>query len=295
MLVWFSIVKKSNNGYGRMSSLKRVFLSFFVITFLGFTSQVKATDLSWDMDSNGNIDALTDGLLLLRYTFGLRGNDLASGAVSTDSPLSPSAVETRIESMLPIADIDGSGEIDALTDGLIILRYLFDIKDESLISGVVADNANRSSLLEISQHLIDHMPGIHTGGLPNSLIINEAVSSNSSFDEWVAEVDKIKEFTDNRIPFLTNHFLNYFSIGGTHNLTLNINNTEAGSVQLNSLTLSYSSWQGEYFDNIPISIEAIPNEGYVFSHWDGVTGESSAALTISMTADMTIQAVFVAE
>ena len=183
MIIWFSIVKKLNNRYGRMSSLKRVFLSCFVITFLGFTSQVKATDLSWDMDSNGNIDALTDGLLLLRYTFGLRGNDLASGAVSTDSPLSPSAVETRIESMLPIADIDGSGEIDALTDGLIILRYLFDIKDESLISGVVADNATRSSLLEISQHLIDHMPGIHTGGLPNSLIINEAVSSNSSFED----------------------------------------------------------------------------------------------------------------
>ena len=166
-----------------MSSLKRVFLSCFVIIFLGFTSQVKATDLSWDVDSDGNIDALTDGLLLLRYTFGLRGNDLASGAVSTDSPLSLSAVETRIELTLPIADIDGSGEIDALTDGLIILRYLFDINDDSLISGVVADNATRSSLLEISQHLIDHMPGIHTGGLPNSLIINEAVSSNSSFED----------------------------------------------------------------------------------------------------------------
>jgi hypothetical protein len=76
---------------------------------------------------------------------------------------------------------------------------------------------------------------------------------------------------------------------------LEINNTEAGSVQLNSLTLSDSSWQGEYYDNIPISIEAIANEGYVFSHWDGDTGESSAALTISMTADMTIQAVFIAQ
>ena len=107
----------------------------------------------------------------------------------------------------------------------------------------------------------------------------------------MAEVDKIKEFTDNRIPYLTNHF----GIDGTHNLTLNINNTEAGSVQLNSLTLTDSSWQGEYFDNIPISIEAEANEGYVFSHWDGVTGESGAALTITMTADMAIQAVFIAE
>ena len=117
----------------------------------------------------------------------------------------------------------------------------------------------------------------------------------STYDEWVAEVDKIKEFTDNRIPYLTDHFKNYFNIVDTHTLTLEINNTEGGSVQLNSLILDGSSWQGEYYDSIPISIEAIANEGYVFSHWDGVTGESSAALTISMTGDMTIQAMFIAQ
>ncbi len=166
-----------------MASLKRVVLSSFVIIFLSFTTQIKASDLSWDVDSDGNTDALTDGLLLLRYTFGLRGNELTNGTISSDSPLSPSAVETRIESILPIADVDGNGEIDALTDGLIVLRYLFEIKDESLINAVVSSNATRSSLIEISQHLIDHMPGIYTGGLPSTLIINEAVSSNSSFED----------------------------------------------------------------------------------------------------------------
>jgi hypothetical protein len=166
-----------------MTSLRRVVLSSFVIIFLSFTTQIKASDLSWDVDSDGNTDALTDGLLLLRYTFGLRGNELTNGTISTDSPLSPSAVETRIQSILPIADVDGNGEIDALTDGLIVLRYLFEIKDESLINAVVSSNATRSSLIEISQHLIDHMPGIYTGGLPSTLIINEAVSSNSSFED----------------------------------------------------------------------------------------------------------------
>ena len=167
-----------------MFAINRLVLSGCLIFLcLGFVSHAKATDLSWDVDSNGNTDALTDGLLMLRHTFGLRGNDLTAGAISTDTPLSPSAVETRIESILSIADIDGSGEIDALTDGLIILRYLFDIRDESLISDVVSDNATRSSLLEISQHLIDHMPGIYTGGLPFTIIINEAVSSNSSFED----------------------------------------------------------------------------------------------------------------
>ena len=29
----------------------------------------------WDFDKNGNVDALTDGLLFLRYLFGLRGDN----------------------------------------------------------------------------------------------------------------------------------------------------------------------------------------------------------------------------
>ena len=117
----------------------------------------------------------------------------------------------------------------------------------------------------------------------------------STYQEWVTEVDKIKEFTDNRIPYLSNHFINYFGLNGTHTLTLNINNTAAGSVQLNSLTLTDSTWEGVYYDNIPISIEAVASDGFVFSHWVGITGQSGAALELVMTDDMTLEAVFVAE
>ena len=38
-------------------------------------------------------------------------------------------------------DIDGNGDVDALTDGLLILRYLFGYSGESLIIGVMADDA----------------------------------------------------------------------------------------------------------------------------------------------------------
>jgi hypothetical protein len=160
-----------------------VLLGGFVIIFLVFTSQVKATDLSWDVDFDGTTDALTDGLLILRYAFGIRGSSLTDDVISNQSDLSPSEVESRIESTLPMSDIDGNGEVDALTDGLILMRYLFNIKDESMISDAVANDASRTSVLEIYQHLIDHMPGVYSGGLPNSLVINEAVSSNSSFED----------------------------------------------------------------------------------------------------------------
>ena len=33
-----------------------------------------------DVDGNGQIDALTDGLMIIRYMFGLRGASLTPGA-----------------------------------------------------------------------------------------------------------------------------------------------------------------------------------------------------------------------
>lgn len=138
--------------------------------------------ISWDIDKDGEADALTDGLLLLRYTFGLRNTSLTDNAISTGSTLSSSEVSAELEATLSIADIDGNGEIDALTDALILLRYLFGLNGESLTSGAVASGAIRSTPAAITQYLIDNMPGV-VGDTPNTVVINEVASSNSSFDD----------------------------------------------------------------------------------------------------------------
>ena len=57
-----------------------------------------------------------------------------------------------------LADIDGNGEIDALTDGLLLtLRYLFGLEGETLVAGVVAADATRTTS-EIEAHLKMLMP-----------------------------------------------------------------------------------------------------------------------------------------
>ena len=114
---------------------------------------------SWDMDANGEADALTDGLLMLRYSFGLRDESLTADAISPNSPMSPSEVETRIAMMSVISDIDGNTEVDALTDGLLLLRYLFGLRNDSLISDVIGSGASRTSSVDITGYLDSHMPG----------------------------------------------------------------------------------------------------------------------------------------
>ena len=55
-----------------------------------------------DIDGNGIPDALTDGLLIVRYLFGLRGNALITGAVAPLAPRSTfEAIQAYIQTLLP--------------------------------------------------------------------------------------------------------------------------------------------------------------------------------------------------
>ena len=113
---------------------------------------------SWDFDQSGNADALTDGLLLLRYAFGLRGDTLIAEAVAQSSTMTSQEIENAIQNSSQITDIDADGSVDALTDGLLLLRYLFGLRDSNLVAGVVSESATRSSEATIMQHIENHMP-----------------------------------------------------------------------------------------------------------------------------------------
>ncbi|MDA9583745.1 hypothetical protein N9R70_04790, partial [Porticoccaceae bacterium] len=116
---------------------------------------------SIDLDGNEDYDALTDGLLLLRGMFGLDGSALVTGTIASDAAYTESVdIESRIETLGDLADIDGNGDIDALTDGLLTLRYLFGLQGDTLINGVVADDATRTTAEEIEAHLDTLMPAL---------------------------------------------------------------------------------------------------------------------------------------
>jgi hypothetical protein len=113
-----------------------------------------------DIDGNGQYDALTDGLLLLRSMFGLDGTTLVDGAVASNATyISAQDVESRIVKLGNLIDIDGNGQIDALTDGLLTLRYLFGLEGDALVSGVIASDATRSAV-EIEAYLNNLTPSM---------------------------------------------------------------------------------------------------------------------------------------
>ena len=111
-----------------------------------------------DIDGNGSYDALTDGLLAIRYLFGLTGTALTNGAIGAGAArTTPATVLAFLESVRPLFDIDGNGEVDALTDGLMLIRHLFGLRGTALIAGAIGPGATRSTA-EIESYIQSIMP-----------------------------------------------------------------------------------------------------------------------------------------
>jgi len=102
-----------------------------------------------DLDDDGRLDPLTDGLIILRALFGY--DNVSAGAVSIDSPIAGDDTEIKalFESRKPLFDVDGDGEVLPLNDGLMILRFMFGYRGDDLINGSVGANASRSTANEI--------------------------------------------------------------------------------------------------------------------------------------------------
>ncbi|MEO5742743.1 MAG: hypothetical protein ABIS29_19320 [Vicinamibacterales bacterium] len=98
-----------------------------------------------DIDGAVSCDALTDGLLAIRFLFGMSGVSLIDGAVTMGATRTTATqIGGYLTDIKPALDIDGNGRADAFTDGLLIMRYLFGLRGASLIAGVVGSGAIRS-------------------------------------------------------------------------------------------------------------------------------------------------------
>jgi alpha-tubulin suppressor-like RCC1 family protein len=90
------VVCWGNNGNGQTDVPELTF------TFDEDVTDTNVTSAVLDIDANGSVDALTDGLMVLRYLFGLRGQSLIDGVISEDAMRAEAAdIEAYIETLLP--------------------------------------------------------------------------------------------------------------------------------------------------------------------------------------------------
>ena len=117
-------------------------------------------EFTWDIDGDGKETALTDGLLVIRYLFGFTDQALVQDAVDTSATRStPADIKAYLDAYAADLDVDGNGTNSALTDGLLIIRYLFGFNGSSLVQNAVAQDGERTSAADISVYL-----GLRSGG-----------------------------------------------------------------------------------------------------------------------------------
>ncbi len=103
-------------------------------------------------------NALTDGRLVMRYLLGLSGSSLTTGALGpTAGRTSPAAITAYLDAMRNALDVDGDTNTDALTDGVLILRYLLGLTGSALTQNALAPGATRNAA-QIEAYLLGLMP-----------------------------------------------------------------------------------------------------------------------------------------
>lgn len=115
--------------------------------------------------------------------------------------------------------------------------------------------------------------------------------TEKDFDE---EVESMALFFQERPAYMMQFLTEEFGLSGSL-ADVKISCTEGGSVILNTVEIpgTTEEWTGQYFTDYPVSVTAVPQEGYRFAGWSGDVGSCDPAIEIPLYKDgITLRAVF---
>ena len=120
-----------------------------------------------DVDGDGSVSADTDGQLILRHLFGFTADALVAGVVSPDAVRNTTTIQDYLDNMGTTLDVDGDGRADALTDGVLILRYMLGRTGDALTAAAVAPGSSRTDPSDVAGYLDQ----LSAEGQPNQAVL----------------------------------------------------------------------------------------------------------------------------
>jgi hypothetical protein len=127
-------------------------------------------------------------------------------------------------------------------------------------------------------------------------------NSPRTVDMWENYIVEMIRFAIERPSYQRDHIREYFGLGEDVTITVSTENQDHGFIRVNTLDILPSTpgipeepypWKGVYFQGVPVRIEAMPANGYRFSHWTGSASYSESILKITPEEDFTLVANFV--
>jgi hypothetical protein len=116
----------------------------------------------------------------------------------------------------------------------------------------------------------------------------------NSEDDPYNYVELMINFAVNRPEYAKQHILSELDLPNYHKVSLENSTPNFGFVRVNNnLKIQEPVWNGDYFEEVPITLKAVPEFGYAFSHWSGANNSTDEEITLDVNNDKFIEAHFV--
>lgn len=131
----------------------------------------------------------------------------------------------------------------------------------------------------------------------------DLINTNLSYENVCSEMnnmgiysEKLDKFFRNRPEYMKQFISEEYNFTNeTNKISLEINDADYGKIKVNTCYPEFANnlWEGEYFVDFPITIEAIPFDGYEFAGWSGDIESEDLRITVDMSkGDIHIKANF---
>ncbi|MCH8942554.1 MAG: CotH kinase family protein [Bacteroidetes bacterium] len=165
------------------------------------------------------------------------------------------------------------------------INTFVDFSNTYFVPQTVVDRINQMKSV-IESEMPYHLEKWHTYEVANYKLYSETMA------DWYYNVQKMIDFANNRLPHIRNNYVSKFNLSGTSKISLTISQVNTGKVKINSVTVDQPTWSGVYFNDVPITVEAIPVIGYEFVGWSGESTSSSNKITLTLNSDVNLTANF---
>ena len=110
-------------------------------------------------------------------------------------------------------------------------------------------------------------------------------------ERWDNRINRMRRFAALRPHYCFKHLGQKFDVPDTMTLAVTANDWEMGRVQVNTIQVKKDTFNGIYFQAVPVVVEAQPKFDYDFVGWEGHDSKNPK-LILSQTEAVTLKAIF---
>jgi len=113
-----------------------------------------------------------------------------------------------------------------------------------------------------------------------------------NYDHWSYEVNRLKTFGNNRAYYFINDLKEVLGYSTRYSVIVDTQNEQMGTVKVNSLYPGSFPFNGSYFEDVEITLKALPKPGYKFTGWRGDNSSKQMSINHHVDGNASFEAMF---